>query len=158
MVTHCVFFPCVIFNKIPFLFLSPHCWEGAVCKHFTVSLHLLFTENMTNKIRFEHLICFAGYFSCTPRGCLVNGNCVCVHAGAHTFLGVPSVCVNLCPRGCLCPNACVSIPRQTLVRCRKQHHAMTQTASGEIQREAAIGYIWNGLLLGFSLSPGDKSK
>jgi hypothetical protein len=30
-------------------FLSLHCWEGLVSKHFTVSLHLVFTKYVTNK-------------------------------------------------------------------------------------------------------------
>ena len=40
--------PCIYFSLF-----SLHCWEGPVSKHFTVSLHLLFTKHVTNSIWFD---------------------------------------------------------------------------------------------------------
>ena len=50
-VTHIVFIPCVYY----FLNVPLHCWEGPISKHFTSSLHLLFTKHVTNTIWFERL-------------------------------------------------------------------------------------------------------
>jgi hypothetical protein len=49
IITNCVFILHVIF----LLFFSMHCWEGPISKHFTVSLHLLFTKHVKNNIWFD---------------------------------------------------------------------------------------------------------
>ena len=41
-----------------FLVFSLRCWEGLISKHFTVSLHLLFTKHVTNSNCFDLFYCY----------------------------------------------------------------------------------------------------